>query len=164
MHVVSRAEERLSAPRLSVRYVPRPWSAALAVLAVTVSGCGDRLASLTGAVTIDGQPAPKGLSLEFTPVGEGSASYATTDAAGRFEAAFTFRKMGIEPGEHLVRLLPSQIESPLPEIGADGRPVETGQQAAGPPRLPQRYFQEIERITVAPGRNEHDFALSSDAE
>lgn len=164
MQVVSRAEQALSAPRRLVRDVPRGWPTAVAVLAITVSGCGDRLASLTGAVTIDGQPAPKGLSLEFTPVGEGSASYATTDAAGRFEAAFTFRKMGIEPGEHLVRLLPSQIEAPLPEIGADGRPVATGQQAAGPPRLPQRYFQEIERITVVPGRNEHDFALSSEQE
>lgn len=133
----------------------------IAALFLCLSGC-DGLASLEGTVTIDGEPAPAGVSLQFTPVtGKGSPSYASTDASGHYEAAFTFQKMGIQPGEHSVRLMPSQVETPMPRIGPDGRPV-------GPPpvsplkNLPQEYYQEIQKITVEPGSNTINLDLKSE--
>jgi hypothetical protein len=127
-------------------------------------GCGDRLSALSGTVTIDGQPAPKGLSFEFSPTGPGSSSYAATDANGRYEAAFTFRQKGIQPGEHRVRLIPSEVEIPMPEIGPDGKPIGV---PAGPSlvaKLPRKYYEQIELITVLPGRNTHDIVLSTASE
>lgn len=140
------------------------WTASILVVCLTASGCGDGLASLQGMVTIDGQPAPRGLVLEFSPLGVGSSSYATTDAEGRYEAAFTFRRKGIEPGEHLVRLLPSQVEPPMPEIDASGRPVAPEKTEPAAVKLPQKYYGEVETIVVAAGRNTHDFELVSEPE
>jgi hypothetical protein len=134
---------------------------AMAATVVLLVGCDTRLASLTGTVTIDGHTAPKGLSLEFTPTGQGSSSYASTDAAGRYEAAFTFRKKGIQPGEHRVRLLPSAVETPMPVIGPNGQPMPERTAGASLAKLPRRYYEEIEILTVTPGRNEHDIALTS---
>jgi hypothetical protein len=130
------------------------------VLIACCAGCSDGLASLEGVVTIDGEPAPAGVAIEFCPTGEGSPSYGTTDGQGRYEAAFTFQKMGIEPGEHRLKLMPSDVEMPMPEIGPDGRPV-------GPPPenplkgIPRAYYEEIELITVEPGSNTHDISLTT---
>ena len=133
----------------------------LLVLATFATGCNDRLSSLRGVVTIDGQPAPKGLAFEFSPVGTGSSSYASTDGEGRYEAAFTFRRKGIEPGEHLVRLLPSQIEMPMPKIGANGRPVEMSEQRSPVGKLPREYYERITTIVISPGSNSYDFELTT---
>jgi hypothetical protein len=134
-----------------------------AVLLACAPGC-DGLASLEGTVTIDGKPAPAGVSLQFAPVtGKGSLSYASTDANGHYEAAFTFQKKGIQPGEHSVKLMPSQVETPMPKIGPAGRPV-------GPPpvsplkNIPQEYYQEIQKITVEPGSNTINIDLKTEGE
>ena len=148
-----------SSKRTVGRVCKRFWL--LLLLGALVTGCGDRLSSLRGAVTIDGQPAPKGLSFEFSPVGEGSSSYASTDGEGRYEAAFTFRRKGIEPGEHLVRLLPSQIEMPMPKIGANGRPVEMSEQRSPVGKLPREYYERITTIIISPGSNSYDFELTT---
>ena len=141
---------------------PAPSVALATVCCLLGTGCGDQLSSLRGRVTIDGQPAPKGLSIEFSPLGSGSSSYATTDAEGRYEAAFTFRRMGIEPGEHLVRLLPSQIEMPMPASGPDGRPVAVVAPVSPAANLPREYYEQIETIVVEPGRNTHDVLLRTE--
>ena len=151
---------------LPKRTVGRVWGRLwlLLVLATFATGCGDRLSSLRGAVTIDGQPAPEGLAFEFSPVGKGSSSYASTDREGRYEAAFTFRRKGIEPGEHLVRLLPSQIEMPMPKIGADGRPVEMAEQRSPVGKLPREYYERITTIVISPGSNSYDFELTTESQ
>ena len=148
---------------LPKRTVGRVWGRLwlLLVLATFATGCSDRLSSLRGVVTIDGQPAPKGLAFEFSPVGAGSSSYASTDGEGRYEAAFTFRRKGIEPGEHLVRLLPSQIEMPMPKIGANGRPVEVSEQRSPVGKLPREYYERITTIVISPGSNSYDFELTT---
>lgn len=111
-------------------------------------------------MTIDGSPAPAGLSLQFAAIDVGgSPSYASTDEHGHYEAAFTFKRKGIEPGQHLVRLIPSDFEASMPKIGPDGKPE------ARPPnplaKLPREYFEKIEEIQVNEGRNVVDFHLKT---
>lgn len=135
------------------------------ILLCTLTGCGNGLSSLQGTVLVDGNPAPAGISLQFSPTGGGSPSYAETDAEGRYEAAFTFREKGIEVGEHIVSLTPggSAASGSMPVIGEDGRPVseaKTGS-AAGPPNFPQKYYAEITKINVESGSNEIDIELES---
>ena len=90
-------------------------------------GCGSgALPSLSGTVTIDGNPAPAGVALQFSPTSEGgSPSYAQTDANGNYEAQFSFNKTGIQPGEHSVKLIPGSVETPMPEIGSRGGRAKT---------------------------------------
>lgn len=139
--------------------------ASAATLLLTLTGCGNGLSGLHGTVLVDGKPAPAGISLQFSPTGGGSPSYAETDAEGKYEAAFTFREKGIEVGEHIVSLTPgggSTSES-MPVIGSDGKPVSDGTKggSGGPPSFPQKYYSEITKIKVAPGMNEIDIELES---
>lgn len=134
----------------------------LSVLAVAV-GCGQNgLSTLTGVVTIDGQPAPQGIGLEFTPVFEGgSPAYGQTDAQGRYEALFTFDTKGIMPGEHIVKLLPGFNSEAMPEVGPDGKPVKTAASKNPLSEMPKTYWEEIEKIEIKAGRNNHEIALKS---
>jgi hypothetical protein len=128
-------------------------------------GCGNGLSSLTGVVTVNGKPAPEGIALEFAPVGPGgSSSFASTDSEGRYEASFTFKEKGIQPGEHSVRLVPGggSIQTNMPEIGADGKPIQKANADSSAP-FPQSYYQEIQRIKVDSGRNNIDIALKTDS-
>lgn len=134
----------------------------IAALALCVVGCGDGLSSLKGTVTIDGQPAPAGVSLEFQPTDpNGLPSYAVTDASGAYEAAFTHKKKGIQPGETIVRLAPSEIEEPMPVIGPDGKPVKSDKPKNPLANLPGDYYKQIETFTVNPGSNTKDIELKS---
>lgn len=133
-------------------------------------GCGnDGLATLTGTVTIDGELASAGIGLEFNPLQGGSPSYAQTDEQGVYEAAYTHKRMGIEPGEHRVKLFPAGGG------GGGGRPVREkmpvpGENAAGSmrgsspsgPKLPRSYYSEIMKITVEPGNNTITIPLESE--
>lgn len=137
--------------------VPTPLMAAMAICCI---GCGDGLSSLQGTVTIDGSPAPAGLSLQFTPTETGgSPSYASTDEHGHYEAAFTFTRKGIEPGRHLVRLIPGGGETTMPKLGPDGKPEPA------PPspfsKLPGKYFEKIQDIQVNNGGNTVDIHLKT---
>ncbi|WDI43763.1 hypothetical protein [Bremerella sp. P1] len=134
-----------------------------AIVVFSGVGCSNGgLSTLTGTVTIDGKPAPQGVSLQFSPTGEGaSPSFASTDASGKYEAAFTANRKGIMPGEHLVKLIPSSIDLPMPKLGLNGRPI-------GPPPkspledLPNEYYRQIETIQIGPGSNTYDFDLESE--
>jgi len=139
--------------------------AGVVTLLFALAGCGNGLSGLQGSVLVDGNPAPAGISLQFSPVGGGSPSYAETDAEGRYEAAFTFREKGIEVGEHIVSLTPGggSASGSMPVIGEDGRPV-SGAKTGGDdalPSFPQNYYSEITRIKVESGSNEIDIELES---
>ena len=74
---------------------------------LALAGCNsDGLVTLKGKVTVDGAPAPAGISLQFQPLSEGSPSYAITDADGNYEAEFSFSKKGIMVGKHRVSFIP----------------------------------------------------------
>lgn len=112
-------------------------------------GCGTRGvgATCTGVVTIDGQPVPAGVLVEFQPPGpQGSPSLGITDATGKFELRFTAARKGVMPGECLVRL------SVMPEIGADGIPAMP--EALKTVRIPEHYGRQSKLTrTVKPGHN-----------
>ena len=132
-------------------------------LVITLCGCGDGLSSLTGTVTIDGKPAPEGLSLTFQPLESGSPSYATVDRDGAYEAQFTFKRSGIQAGKHRVHLIPSEVSRPMPVIGDDGKPIadESSDAVDRFSNLPEDYYREIEIITIEPGANTKDIKLST---
>ncbi len=136
--------------------------APLALLVIGLMGCGSGLSTLEGTVTVDGKPAPEGISLSFTPVdGNGSPSYASTDSNGHYEAAFSFQKKGIEAGEHRVQLVPGSDpgSGTMPQIGPDGQPIPSSKPKR--PQFPKEYYQEIQKITVESGHNSIDLDLKS---
>lgn len=132
----------------------------LVMLLPLVTGCGNGLSSLTGTVTVDGQPAPAGISLILSPVDSGgSPSYATTDEKGRYEAAFTFQQKGIMPGRVRVQLMPGDGGSSSMPVIKDGKPVANSQNTR--PQFPKEYYEEILIITVVEGSNTIDIPLST---
>lgn len=97
-------------------------------LLVTAAGCGDGRAQVRGRLTIDGNPAPAGLLLEFQPRSSNSSpSLARTDAAGAYELWQTSTKKGIVAGPSLVRIS-------IAPVTAD----------RGPPKLPP----ELEKLSI----------------
>lgn len=120
-------------------------------------GCGGNagpeLASVSGTVTLDGEPLPHA-NITFIPEGEdGSPSYGGTDAEGRYRLMFSHNQAGAMPGNHRV-----QIEMQAPDTDDSGNPI-------GPTdivELPAKY-RSPGKLTaeVEPGENEIDFELDS---
>lgn len=71
------------------------------------AGCSrsDRpsLGSVSGTVTLDGQPLANALVM-FTPEGPGRTSLGTTDAEGRYALAYLRDIVGANLGRHYVRI------------------------------------------------------------
>ena len=69
------------------------------------SGCGGHggppLGTVTGKVTLDGEPVP-GLSVTFIPEEGGSPSYGGTDDNGEYRLYFNQKRAGAELGSHKV--------------------------------------------------------------
>ncbi|NCA10653.1 hypothetical protein EBR56_02405 [bacterium] len=134
-----------------------PWRAVFFGLLALI-GCGRRDigATASGRVTIDGQPAPAGLRLDFQPQGSGgSPSTGVTDAAGRYELWFTAAHKGVMPGECRVMLQPGR------ESGPDGHPRIP--EALKALRLPEAYAGDRSPLlrTVKPGHNTIDISLQT---
>jgi hypothetical protein len=127
------------------------------VLAVTVVGCGPRGvgATATGLITVDGQPAPAGIRVDFQPQGpNGSPSMGFTDAKGRYELFFTAARKGVMPGECLVRV------AVMPQISAEGIPMVP--EALKDVRIPDHYGQQSTLMrTVKPGFNQIDIEIDT---
>ncbi len=90
-----------------------------AVLSVMVLvGCGNSNlpATVTGVVTVNGSPAPRGLELTFRPTGEGVQCNGYTDDEGRYQMQFTPKKKGCSPGMNVVTVA----------IGTDTKELEDG--------------------------------------
>jgi hypothetical protein len=92
---------------------------ALVGLLAGASGCGPTHSQVGGTVTINGQPAPAGLLIEFQPQAAGSSpSLGRTDANGRYELWKTGRQKGIAPGPCLVRIsvAPASSDTGPPQL------------------------------------------------
>lgn len=124
------------------------WLCLLVVVAAAIvasAGCGrgDRpdLGRVHGVVTLDGQPLAEAY-VQFDP-GAVRGSTGVTDADGRYELVYIRDIKGAAVGEHTVR-------------------ITTGTET-DPEILPPRYHaQTTLRETVTSGRNEIDFALTSE--
>lgn len=136
-------------------------SAEIALLMVVilpfVCGCRPTVgATAVGTITIDGQPAPAGIRVDFEPQVKGSSSSTGyTDANGRYELKFNVNTIGVMPGESLVRL------SIQPTFTGDGKPLMPEELRAI--RLPDSVSRNSTlRRTVKSGANQIDIAVVTD--
>ncbi len=72
----------------TVRFIAPKWVMASMYLLFLAAGCGGNIASVSGRVTVDGEPL-RNASVTFTPIATGTqsagpGSYGKTDADGRF--------------------------------------------------------------------------------
>jgi hypothetical protein len=126
---------------------------------ITVAGCGDGLASVTGVVTLDGQPIPRGSdvhgTVNFYPEnGSGAAAAGMIDESGRYSLRSGSRE-GIAPGGYLVSVVVNRITLPKTPAGMPQPTLLT----------PKRYASVTEsglRQEVTSGSNTIDLALTSD--
>lgn len=125
-------------------------------LVTTFCGCGGpgNVGTVTGTVTLDGQPLPDAL-VTFTPTGEGSPSAGRTDSNGVYKLMYTREAEGAELGDHTVRITTYSQGNP------DGDPPV----AATPEKVPSKYNVKTElKVTVTKGSNTHDFPLDGQGE
>ena len=122
---------------------------------VAAAGCsGSRkrelppLGRVKGVVTLDGAPLARA-AVAFVPYERGNASYATTDAEGRYTLRYSARNEGAVVGQHRV-----EIRTGGEGRDADGNLTETAE------RVPARYHATSELLVeVAAGDNTLDFPL-----
>ena len=118
---------------------------------LAVAGCGGNsdLASVTGTVTLDGEPL-EGAAVVFAPTSAGATAYGRTDAQGRYEMMFSDDEKGAWLGENIVRISTEDVGS--------------GDSPARPEVVPAIYNQRSTlRANVEKKANTFDFALESDA-
>jgi len=125
---------------------------------LVTAGCGDDLASVSGTVTLDGQPVVGGADKYGTVIfckedGSGAPAIGILDSSGRFTLT-TGSRNRVEPGKYLVGVAVKKISPPATP---DGMPQATL-------ITPQKYASVTQSgftAEVQPGRNHFDFALSS---
>lgn len=122
----------------------------LAAVFACVVGCGDagdrpELGSVTGLVTLDGQPLNNAVVLFKTQGKRSSRGF--TDEKGRYTLSYIRDIEGAAVGEHRVSI--------------DRLPQVEGQQYS---RLPSKFNRESTLdATVSPGHNTIDWKLKSDS-
>jgi len=125
--------------------------ASMVVLAA--AGCGrsgPELGSVTGTVTLDGQPLP-GAVLVFTPAA-GRVSRARTGPDGTYELRYAGNEPGALVGEHKVTISTRWMDED----------VNTGKIVQIPEKIPAKYNDKSDLVkTVESGSNTIDFAVTS---
>jgi hypothetical protein len=127
--------------------------AATALLLLATAGCGgtNGTGTVTGVVTLNGEPLPAA-RVRFQPESGGAPSAAVTDESGRYQLRLSRSRLGAVTGEHLVEITTFRKANPDAE---PPRPAE-------PERLPRRYNLASElKATVQPGDNTVDFSLEA---
>lgn len=129
----------------------------LILCAISITGCGNELPTLTGKVTLDGNPPPEDLgsgTISFTHVDGGSTAFANIQPDGSYEAK-TGAAEGLKPGRYKVRV--AAVIGAVPPPSPDNPS----------PRInfwhPQRYNTENSglEVEVEPGSNVYDIELKS---
>lgn len=138
------------------RTSPSSLARVAAALLLAVAGCGKPTTTITGIVTLDGNPVA-GATLEFFPVsGKGLVSFTKTDAAGRYRAV-------VSPTPLKVIVTATKIDGKERNpFDPDGPPIDRVVSA-----LPERYgFQEKTPLVAEPVEGQTmtiDFPLTSAA-
>ncbi|WP_417386336.1 carboxypeptidase regulatory-like domain-containing protein [Gimesia sp.] len=120
-----------------------------------LTGCGNSgpdLATVTGNITLDGQPVADA-RVEFSP-SEGRTSVGTTNADGVYELQFSIDRAGAMIGHHSVKITTERAATG----GEGGEPLVPGSKELLPP-----VYNSKSRLTaeVSPGENTIDFSLQS---
>lgn len=145
---------------MTISLSPRRWSLA-ALMSLAVAGCTGQVesdplprVSVSGKVTIDGQPMPAG-SIQFDP----TASTASVTAIGEIvDGKYTIdRAQGPVPGHYRVQISAQTHAKIAPTEEPGGMPQRVKE------TIPARYNakSELEKDVKAEGPNEFDFDLKS---
>ena len=129
-------------------------------LALTIPGCGNRLAQVSGVVTLDGQPLRGGNGVRgtvyFQPAsGTGAAAVGILDENGKYSLS-SGSQTGVAPGEYSVTCTATQII-----------PSPTGGTPSGRRITPQKYANASTsgfQFKVEPGGNQFNLQLTSIAD
>lgn len=131
-----------------------PTLVALAICVLVMPGCdgGDpRTATVSGRVTLDGQPVDSGSILLLSETGDSGG--AELDSGGAYSLV-------CKPGKYLVAVMPIPVE-----VGQDGRPLNP-MQAGRSTKIPKHY-QDVGSselaVEVNSGDNTFDVVLVSKA-
>ncbi len=125
------------------------------VLTLAAVGCGGSAASVSGLVTMDGQPLTTG-NVSFYPAGsEGAPAYGQIDAGGRY-ALSTGSEAGLAPGEYVaVVVATKEPAQALDATGAENPPI---------PITPTKYGNVATsdlKVQVKAGKNDVPLALTT---
>lgn len=134
------------------------WMVLVAASFLVFGGCGDGKASVTGTVTLDGQPVEGGPDLYgtvsfFPEGGTGATAVGIIGPAGAYNVE-TGSRLGLSPGNYQVAVAVKKIHPPDRPEGLT-RPERVS---------PIKYSRPAEsglRAEVKPGSNEFDFDLVS---
>ncbi|MEM7314373.1 MAG: carboxypeptidase-like regulatory domain-containing protein [Planctomycetota bacterium] len=141
-----------------------------AVFSVSVlSGCGSsKTGSVTGKVTLDGQPVSEA-SIAFRPKDGGRMSTGETNAQGEYTLTCYERGDGAIPGDHVVTVTKFEESKVKVPEGADELAVEFAASKKRQPKtkwlVPEKYSEKETSgltFTVERGRNTADFDLKSE--
>ncbi len=120
---------------------------------LSAAGCGGRadIGSVTGTITLDGQPLVDAV-VTFEPGVGGAPSRAITDSRGHYQLRYTREILGAKVGQHVVSVSTFRAANP------DAEPPRP----AVAERVPPRFNGDTElRADVAAGGNRIDFTLQS---
>ena len=145
---------------------------ACSLMCLVCIGCGPdgpELGTVTGQVTMDGQPLTNGL-ITFTPEAGGRSSIGKTDANGQYTLIWVERE-GAEIGSHKVSVTTIKEAAAVEEMGSDSDAY--AQQAMGDTSaydqaevtepIPARYNVSTELVEeVTSGSNTIDLKLTSE--
>jgi len=126
------------------------------VLVGAVVGCGGsfNVGTVTGKVTLDGQPLP-GALVTFSPTAGGSPSAGRTDVRGTYTLQYTRDVQGAELGEHLVSV----------STFSEGDPDSDPPTPTVPEKVPAKYNEKSQlKQTVSKGVNTINLALEGGGE
>lgn len=147
-----------------MRFIP-----AFICLAV-ISGCSELkqspdysklgLVSVTGTVTLDGQPVTAG-SIVFE-ADDKTFSASDLDSSGRYVLRFNSEQWGVTPGEKTVRISGRPLPNEARE-GGEGADPDSQSKEKSVSSIPACYDQKsMIRLSVATGKSVFDFDLKSD--
>lgn len=145
-----------SAYMLSMRLTSVVFASSAIALAAALSGCsGSNAASVSGTITLDGQPLP-GANVSFYPdEGANAPAYGQTDSQGRYSLS-TGSESGLAPGKYVAVVVATK--EPAQPYDATGAEV--------PPTLvtPAKYSDANKsdlKVEVKAGRNDIPLGLVS---
>jgi hypothetical protein len=137
----------------------RSLPACTLLLALLASGCGTKVASVTGSVTLDGTPVETGL-ITFVPIDGTPGSGARAQIA---KGVYTVdSSMATAPGTYRVEIAARRKTGKKIPLGSPAPPGTMADEEVE--AVPARYNKESTlREVLKPGANAVDFALSSKA-
>lgn len=150
------------------------WAVVCLTVGLTAAGCGGptdgfsgQRGTVTGTVTIDGQPLPEGCSVLFMAASGGYTGSGPVGSGGAYSIFYKVSS-GLPVGAYLVQISPPgpKGESTPTDPVAMGESMRLSKKTANKSPVPTRYASTGTSgltFTVQPGANQADFALTTEA-